>query len=282
MYCYYQDQLLTEESVASVVQNRSFKYGDGLFETVRVFQGNPLFIEKHYRRLCQSMQQMKYSMRSFLSLDAFYKIATNLVRKNGIDNGRLRIHVYRNGEGLYTPTDHTPVVLVELHPLGTENLYSLSAEGIDVGVYREHPLPYALVPGKTASSLFYVLAGIYRREKQWDEVLLMDENGFVIEGGSSNVFALYGDVLHTPPLYNKGIQGVFRSVLQDFIAQQNRWQYEEKSFAMEELKKADAVFVTNVIGGVRWVQTCEGHRWMKGRLDELHKELMEYIQHYEI
>ncbi|HTM99809.1 MAG TPA: aminotransferase class IV, partial [Pedobacter sp.] len=105
---------------------------------------------------------------------------------------------------------------------------------------------------KTSNALLYVMAGLYQKQHRLDEAIILNQNGFLCESTSSNVFVVYDNQIYTPALSEGCVAGVMRSVILK-IAKMNDIQVIEAQISPEILKQADEVFVTNASSGVRWV-----------------------------
>src|SRR5690606_598531 len=124
-----------------------------------------------------------------------------LLRKNNMlgQQARVRLIVYRQGGGLYSPENNQAgyVIQVDRKP---ETLRD-SKTGLIVDVYTEYTKPFSeLSKIKSNNALIYVMAGIYRKKQAMDEVMILNQNGNLCEGLTSNVFVYYEKVLYTPAL----------------------------------------------------------------------------------
>ena len=111
-------KIIDPSSNESYYLNRSFKYGDGLFEAFRIYQGRILFVDDHLNRLIAGMEALKFSFDENEFREEVKKQMETLKVLNGVSNhGRIRLHVYRTGPGSYTPLDLTPSYLIEAYSL---------------------------------------------------------------------------------------------------------------------------------------------------------------------
>lgn len=259
--------------------NRSFRYGDGLFETIRVFQGQPLFLKDHFARLQRGMDLLglRYDPEAYpLQLRQHLRRA---IEVNRIDHhGRLRLHVYRAGEGAYRPLSDEPHSLIEAYPLA-EDTYA-QATGLSLGIFPDWELrPTPLSACKTANALPYVMAARYAREQGWDEALLWGSEGLA-EASASNLFVVKHRQILTPPLSSGCLPGTMRQVVMR-VAQEVRIPMKEKKLGRRDLKQADEVFLTNAIRGIQPVERFEGRKqpWVAWPLTVfLQNSLYQYVQ----
>jgi len=252
-YILFNDQFYESDAPLLQAQNRGFKFGDGLFESMRMCNGKLKFPELHADRLHAGMKALK--MDGYTLLDDYFlkQKAAELVKKNKINgNARLRLTIYRNGEGLYTPQSNKVGYLLEASALSNAE-YELNIKGLIIDVYDEIPKPINKLSNyKTTNALLYVMAGLYQRRYSLDEALLLNQNGFLCESTSSNVFVVYQGQIYTPALSEGCVAGVMRNVVMQ-LAKQHQLPLIEAQINPQILNEAEEVFVTNAVSGIRWV-----------------------------
>ncbi len=252
-YILFNDQFYESDAPLLQAQNRGFKFGDGLFESMRMCGGKLKFPELHADRLHAGMKTLK--MDGYTLLDEYFlkQKATELAKKNKINgNARLRLTIYRNGEGLYTPQSNKVGYLLEASALPNAE-YELNAKGLIIDVYDEIPKPINKLSNyKTTNALLYVMAGLYQKRYSLDEALLLNQNGFLCESTSSNVFVVYQGQIYTPALSEGCVAGVMRNVVMK-LAKQHQLPLIEAQINPQILNEAEEVFVTNAVSGIRWV-----------------------------
>ncbi|RYG14978.1 MAG: 4-amino-4-deoxychorismate lyase [Chitinophagaceae bacterium] len=233
--------------------NRGFKFGDGIFESMRMCNGKLQFAELHADRLRAAMKAIKLDGYALFD-DYFLKQKTaELARKNKFNgNVRFRLSIYRDGEGLYTPLSNKAAYVLESAALTSAN-YELNQKGLIIDVYDEITKPINKLSNyKTTNALLYVMAGLYQKQHRLDEAIILNQNGFLCESTSSNVFVLYENQIYTPAISEGCVAGVMRSVVLN-LAKMNDIPLIEAQISPEILKAAEEVFVTNASAGVRWV-----------------------------
>lgn len=252
-YVLFNDEFFEKETPILKVGNRAFKFGDGMFESMRMANGKLQFPELHADRIKATMKALKMDGYNLLD-EYFLKTKTSeLARKNKIHaNGRFRLSIYRDGEGLYTPETNKVGYLLEVKPLETPT-YELNKKGLIVDVYDEITKPINKLSNfKTSNSLPFVMAALYQKQHRLDEVLLLNQNGFLCESTSSNLFVVYQNQIYTPALSEGCVGGVMRNVIMR-LAKQHQLPLIEAQINPQILNEAEEVFLTNAIGGVRWV-----------------------------
>lgn len=241
--------------------NRAFRYGDALFESIRIHDGKLCFLTEHLSRLRNGMKLLKMVYPPALEEENLRPALEGFVRKNEIAGGaRMRITVFREGEGQYTPTSNAVSFLVELSRLPNSQ-YTLNKAGLTVGVYDEQKKTINALSGiKSTNCLTYILAGIYKTEKGWDECLIVNDLGNLAESVSSNLFISFNGVLYTPALTQGCLPGIMREQVIK-LAAENKIEVQECPMSPETLFRADEVFLTNAIQGVQWVGAFKGKRY---------------------
>ncbi|TKC04647.1 4-amino-4-deoxychorismate lyase [Pedobacter polaris] len=252
-YILFNDEFFTSDQAIIKASNRGFKFGDGLFESMRMCGGKLMFAEQHADRLRAGMKALK--MEGYALLDEYFlRQKTNeLQRKNKFNgNVRFRLTIYRDGEGLYTPQINKSGYLLEAIPL-EQATYELNQKGLIIDVFDEITKSVNKISNyKTSNALVYVMAGLFQKQKRLDEAMILNQHGFLCESTSSNIFVVYQKQIYTPALSEGCVAGVMRSVILQLCKMHNL-QLVEAQINPEVLKEADEVFVTNASGGIRWV-----------------------------
>lgn len=260
-YMNYNGSLVSEEQHIFTANNRAFRYGDGVFETMLYKDGEIRFLDFHIQRLQQSMQRLY--LDSAGKFDAYFlKSATDeLIRKNNMlgQRVRVRLSVFREGDGLYTPETNKAGYIFQIQRL--EPPTRDKKTGLIIDLYTENKKPFGdLSDIKSNNALIYVLAGLYKKKFDYDDVLILNQEGFLCEALSSNIFIYFEKTLYTPALNQGCIAGVMRRVVMD-IAESEGIPVVEAQISPEIMKKADEIFCTNSIQGIQWVMGYKQKRY---------------------
>jgi branched-chain amino acid aminotransferase len=241
--------------------NRAFCYGDALFETIHCLGTGPQFLELHMQRLHKGMKVLKMNAADNFGLSKIQYFIEKLLNKNRLFKGaRIRLTVYRDQGGLYSPERNSVSWLMESSALENEQ-YKLEAKGLAIDIYDELYKPINILSNlKTTNSLIFVLAGIFRKEKKLDECLIFNQYGRICESISSNVFVAKNNKIITPPISEGCIEGTMRGTIVD-LAKETGYEVEERGILEKNLIEADEVFLTNVIQGIRWVSAYRDRRF---------------------
>ncbi|HAF30991.1 MAG TPA: 4-amino-4-deoxychorismate lyase [Bacteroidales bacterium] len=243
-------------------KNRAFCYGDALFETMHANGTEIQFFDDHLTRLKYGMKILKMEIPTTIETGFVEKEIIKLLHKNKLYQGvRIRLSVFRNEGGKYTPTDNNVSYLCETEFIENDH-YELNQKGFVIDIFNEIKKPLNDFANlKSSNALLYVMAGIYAKENNLDDCILVNENGNIVEGISSNIFLVKGDSISTPPLKDGPVAGIMRKqILQ--IANMNGLKINfEKSINEMQLLNADEVFFTNSILGLRWVLAYKDRRY---------------------
>jgi branched-subunit amino acid aminotransferase/4-amino-4-deoxychorismate lyase len=240
--------------------NRAFCYGDALFETIRCLGTTPCFLDLHFNRLLKGMKILKMQVPENLH-GIIHQSIEKLLNKNRIFKGaRVRLTVFRDYGGFYTPEKNTVSWMLESISLDNEH-FKLDSKGLKIDIYDAIHKPVNLLSNlKTSNSLIFVLAGIYRMENKLDECLIFNQFGRIIESISSNVFIVKNNTIATPSLNEGCIEGTVRYTVID-LARKNGYEVIEKGILEKNLVDADEVFLTNAIQGIKWVAAYKDRRY---------------------
>lgn len=260
-YLNFNGSILPSDHPIFEAHNRGFRYGDGLFESMRFLKGKLKFPEMHIDRIQKGMKLLKFDNYSLIDTWFIREKTEELIRRNKVGaDARIRLTIFRDSGGFYTPDSNKFAYLLELHKLD-DSQYVLNKKGLIIDVYDEVPKPVNILSNsKTSNALIYVLAGIFKNHNALDEVLILNQNGFLCESVSSNVFVVYDRKLYTPALNEGCIAGVMRQVVMR-LAKENNIELVEAQINPDILNEADEVFLTNAAKGIQWVMGYNHKRY---------------------
>ena len=241
--------------------NRGFRYGDSLFESMRITNGNVQFLGDHFKRLRAAASVLRYNLSVEFNEAYVASLIGQLKEKNNIQNeARVRLSVFRNEGGYYTPSTNDVSFLIEMVPMA-EMGYTLNLKGLTVDIYSEIKKSRNSLAGfKNGNALIYIMAGLHKKQNNLDDCVLLNDKDNVIEASSSNVFAVKNGVLYTPPLEDGCVDGVMRRQILD-LAKQNRTSVYEIALAFNVMLNADELFLTDAVNGIRWIGAYKSKRY---------------------
>jgi branched-subunit amino acid aminotransferase/4-amino-4-deoxychorismate lyase len=247
--------------------NRGFKYGDGIFETIKILDSKAVNLEPHLNRLKLSAQKLMldFNLVSQSGIEAF-------LQEQKACDGVLKIYLYRHCQSLgYLP----------LSPQDCRHIYCYTS-GFGEPVRGRQKVCVSsvlrcksIVGSKTLSSLNFVMARLEAQQNNCFDALMLNEEGLVCEFSSANIFVLTKDgLLKTPPANGYIVEGTMREYLINTITKGTLGQgdhafrgLESQALAvlqdikcvhqcgltLQDVKGASKIFYTNAIRGVNEV-----------------------------
>jgi aminodeoxychorismate lyase len=232
-----------EEHAVVSVFDRGFLYGDGLFETIRLYQGRPFRWDEHMDRLLRGAAHL--NIRLPASPAELRPHVKALVEKNAMPDAVLRIVVSRGaGKRGYSPKGaDRPTLVMSLHPAPSIDSAGLIQWRLVTASMRI--APYEPLFGlKTCNKLPQILARAEAEAQGADEALLLDSSGSVAEATSGNVFCVFDQTVCTPLLETGALPGITRAVIFE-VCRQWGIPCHEKQIQIAALLKAEGAFLTS-------------------------------------
>jgi branched-chain amino acid aminotransferase len=240
--------LIDPENIKLSSENRAFKYGDAIFESVKVMHKKVVFWEDHYFRLMASMRMLRMKIPMEFTLEFLEQEILKTVASQGSANTyRVRLNVFRKDGGLYTPKTNKIDYTIE----ASESSYQ-TKESYSLDVYKDfYNYSGLLSTIKTNNRMLNTLASIFADENDLDNCILLNEKKGVVEVTNGNIFVIKGNVIKTPALSEGCIKGIVRNKVIEILSKNKDFTLEETSISPFEIQKADEVFITNAIIGVQ-------------------------------
>jgi branched-chain amino acid aminotransferase len=220
------------------VFDRGLLYGDGLFETVRIYNGKFFRLAAHLKRMYEGLKKLGIKVPySRAEMEIFTR---ELALTNRINEGFARIVVSR-GEGFlgFSPrgsaTPHVAICARERH---------VDVRRKEVWKLTVHKKPITPLPLKSLSYLPHVIAKKEAEENGFDDSLLINPDGNIIEATASNVFLWKNGELVTPSLASGCLPGITREEVIK-VAKKEGLRVTEKNVTAKLCRDADGVFLTN-------------------------------------
>lgn len=246
----FNSKLLQKEQVQLTSDNRGFKYGDGIFETIKVVHNKVIFWEDHYFRLMASMRMLRMEIPMEFTLEFLEQEIMKTVRSLELTGMfRVRLNVFRKDGGLYTPETNGIDYLIEASGYQYE-----TKESYEIDVFKDfYNYSGLLSTIKTNNRMLNTLASIYADENDLDNCVLVNERKGVVEVANGNIFIVKNGVVKTPALTEGCIKGIVRGKVIEILTKNKDFTVEETAISPFEIQKADEVFITNAIMGIQVV-----------------------------
>lgn len=256
--------------------NRGFRYGDGLFETMVVMDGKIRLTTLHFERLFAGLQILKFEVPKLFTQSFLAEEVLGLCEKNKLANARVRLAVLRGQGGLYDAINMQPNYVIQVWPL-QEHVFSLNENGLVIDVYPDAKKQLDIFANiKSANYLPYVMAALYAKENKLNDCLILNSNGNIADASIANVFIFKSGNLCTPPLSEGCVAGVMRRFLIENAAVFG-YLIKEKSITAEDLEAAEEVFLTNTTYGIRWVKQFRQKKYGNAAAQFIYKRLMDAV-----
>mgnify|MGYP000040807449 CR=1 FL=1 len=249
----FNETLFSKDTFFLNHNNRGYRYGDSLFETLRVVNGKIIFWENHYLRLMSSMRILRMEIPMNFTMEYLQKQILNTIDANKLteNNYRIRFSVFRNNGGFYTPNTNDVSFIIEVEALKNP-FYILNKEAYEVELFKDFYVnPDMLSTLKTNNKIINVVGSIFAKENNYSNCLLLNNSKQVVEALNGNIFLVKDTIIKTPPKKDGCLNGIIRKKLIDIISKIDGYTLEETSISPFELQKADELFVTNAIVGIQ-------------------------------
>lgn len=257
------------------VYDRAFQYGDGVFETIAVVDQKPCLLDEHLHRLDASLSLLKIQGVNIDDLrEALHEVSSNL------QSGVLKVLVSRGSgaRGYQPPADSQPVVCVYC----TEQSINRQISELQPVKVKWSDVPVSvnscLAGVKHLNRLENILAANGLRQGDYDECLMLDDGGNVIEASSANLFLWKEEQLITPSLDRCGIKGIVRNEVLKLAKESGIMVEIATQVSRKDCLESDAVFLTNSVAGIRPLQSLETVNFDKNNWPEnLYKNILSHV-----
>lgn len=259
---YFKGKIIDEKETSITFRSRAFRYADGLFETIRIINGKPVFIANHIHRIKKGLESFKITLPEILlDEEKLIEIIKELALKNAIEKGGVcRLIVWRDSDGRYMPDTDNSNYLIEITPY-PNNLFVLSKSGKSIEIYQEmRKQNNFLSQYKTLNSQLNVMAAVDARNKGLDDNLISNEEGMIIESTNSNVFIVSNGTIYTPPLSDGCVGGTMRMNIINAALELKLSVY-ESSLNQQHFLMANEILLSNAIVGIDWVNAFKHKRY---------------------
>jgi branched-chain amino acid aminotransferase len=255
MFLNFDGKVLREDTMLLRADNRGFRYGDGLFETMKVVDGRLELADYHFDRLFSGLHRLQFVLPAALTAGFLTEQTLALCKQNDHKPlARIRLTVFRGEGGLHDPADQPPHFIIQSSPLDAA-VGSFNSKGWTIGLFpegRKSCDPFSNL--KSNNYLLYALAAQYARKQGFQDCLVLNSREHIADSSIANLFYSKEGILYTPPLSEGCVAGVMRRHLLATLPGQG-FEVIEKPVLPADLETADEVFLTNALRGVQWVST---------------------------
>lgn len=252
----YNGKLYAEGTMLISPNNRSFRYGDGFFETMKMINGSIVLGNLHFERLFTSLETMKFDTPKLFTAASLEEQVLNLAKKNKHSaNGRIRLMVFRGDGGLYDAPDNHPNYLIQTWEMNDANNH-LNENGLVTDVFADaRKACDSFSHIKSNNYQCYVMGALWARQNKLNDALVLNSYGRIADATIANVFIVKDGIIQTPALTEGCVAGTMRRYLLQCL-RNDGLPVQETAITPEDLTAAQEIFLTNAGYGMRWVQRC--------------------------
>lgn len=249
--------LLNEKTHASEnllisTANRSFRYGDGFFETMKFAHGELILKQLHFERLFASLEKMYFTKPAFLNPDFLEKQIRLLISKNQHKGHvRVRITIFRGNGNLFDTENLEANLLIETWDVPADKW---NESGLTVDFYldaRKTCDQFSNI--KSNNFLPYAMAAIWAKKNNLNDAILLNNFDRIADATIANIFILKDGIIKTPALSEGCIAGVMRKYILK-IMRDAGMPVQETILEKEDLMEAAEIFFTNSIYNISWIK----------------------------
>jgi branched-chain amino acid aminotransferase len=253
MVVFLNGKFLPEEEAVISVTDRSFLYGDGLYETLPFYGGVPFRWSAHVERLHEGLKLLRIKIP--FSDKELERAALRLLELNNMADAVLRLTISRGSgpRGYSMKTAQCPVVVMTLHPLAETGNMEWRVITSSLRVLADDPLTQS----KTCSKVRSVLARAEAEDRGADEALLLNERGEITEGAATNFFYIEDGVVCTSPLAAGLLPGVTRAAVLEVCAALGA-KTAERPITPDKAAECEGAFLTVSTMGIVEVVLLDG------------------------
>ncbi|HUR10383.1 MAG TPA: aminotransferase class IV [Flavitalea sp.] len=236
------------------VEHRIFRYGEGLFETMRCRDGGIPLFDMHMDRLLSGIALLELKLPENIDRDFLLHAINTLLKENECSkSSKVRIQV---SAGLLNDPQNISQIVIQTSQI--ESGWQFNDIGLTADVFTSAQKSCDSFSNmKSCNYMIYSMAARYAANNHTDECFVLNVKGRICDASISNVFWISKGKIFTPPLTEGGIAGVMRRYLLSQLSLSGL-EVEEKQLELKLLYDANEIFVTNAVKGIRWIGSFHG------------------------
>jgi branched-chain amino acid aminotransferase len=270
-WLFYNGEVIPADTPIISANNRGLRFGDGLFETIKVVKGEMPLFHLHLDRLTKGLAVLNMQLPENYTAGYITQVILELCNRNNINGpARVRLTVVRGNGTLFAADDPYATVIIQAEPLASDYL-ALNETGFTIDICPSIQKSCDQLSNlKSNNYLPYVMAAQYARQNQLNDCLVLNAHNRICDGTIANVFRVHQNSIYTPPLSEGGVAGVMRQYLLTELPKAG-YTVHEKICTVEDLEAANEVFLTNALFGIRWVGKFRNKVYSNKLVSELYK-----------
>jgi branched-chain amino acid aminotransferase len=272
-FVYHNDRVLPLEEVRLSPGQAGLINGWGVFSTVRVYDGVPFALERHYQRLARDADRIQLPLKT--SVGQVRDAMLQTLQANRITDACVRVYFIFNTIGIWKSDERFPPVDLIMYAIDVPTRVGATTLSVqENGRHAAHPLTGTKVTSWLNNA--WMVEQAHRRG--FDDALLLNERGEVSECTAANIFCVRGGDVATPPLSSGCLAGVSRAILLE-EAQKSGVAIKERTLKLEDFNYADEVFITSTTRHVQSISHIE-KRAVKQAPGPITQKLAEFFDCY--
>ncbi|AEW01312.1 hypothetical protein A4D02_31665 [Niastella koreensis] len=273
-WLFFNGEVIPANTPIISANNRGLRFGDGLFETIKVVKREMPLFHLHLERLTKGLSVLNMQLPENYTAVYLTEAILELCNRNNINGvARVRLTVVRGNGNLFATDEPFASIIIQAEPLASDYLaFNETGFTIDVcpGIQKSCDQLSNL---KSNNYLPYVMAAQYARQHQLNDCLVLNAHNRICDGTIANVFRVHQNSIYTPPLSEGGVAGVMRQYLLQEMPKAG-YTVIEKICTPDELETANEVFLTNALFGIRWVTKFRNKVYSNKLVAELYKRFI--------
>lgn len=270
-------EIINADKALIKADNRSFRYGDGCFETMKAINGKIIHANEHYERFFASLELLQFNKPNFFTANYIHNKIILLLQQNGHTKcARIRLTLFRGNGGLYDAENHFPNYIIQTWQLNESNNY-LNENGLVIDVYTEAiKVCDKFSHLKSNNYLSYAMAALWAKNNHLNDALLLNPYNKIADATIANIFIVKEGIIKTPAINEGGVNGIMKNYLLQCLHTE-KLLVEETSISIDDVLQADEVFLTNSIYGIKWVKQFANTNYNLQTAAILHKKFIEVL-----
>lgn len=272
-YLLYNDEMIVSGTAIITADNRSFRFGDGFFETMKLVDGEIALNKYHFERLFASLEAFQFEIPEHFTAAYLLEQIKKLAAKNGHQLARIRLTIFRGDGGLYDYENNIPNYIIQTWPLNPSVL-QLNKKGLVTGIYtkaRKACDDFSHI--KTNNFLPYIMGALWAKENKLNDAIILNNFNRIADATIANIFLVNDGKIKTPALSEGCVSGVMRRFLIECIKKENI-PLEETAIPVDALTEANELFITNAVQGIKWISRCESNSYQSQLAGYLHNKFL--------
>lgn len=256
-----------------LADNRGYRYGDGLFETMKLIKGQLILEKHHFERLFNGMKLLKFRVPSLFKASVLRQEILKICKKNKcVELARIRLSVFRGNGGLYDACKNLQYI-IECWPADIA-VNQINKNGLTIDIFPDGQKGCDVFSNlKSANFLPYVMAAQYAQENKLNDCLVCNVKGQIADATIANVFLVKKNLIITPALTEGCVSGVMRRYLLEKM-KASSFEVREGVVSKNDLETFDEVFLTNAMNGIRWVKQFRDKKYSNEQTLKIYKEFV--------